>query len=68
MNTEGLSADYVYPLTGIYIETGRYNKIPRDNILCKNCSPKKIEDEVHFLLTCPKYTPMGENWLKDINS
>ena len=51
----------------LHIETGRYNKIPRDNRLCKNFSPKKIEDEVHFLLKCPKYTPMRENWLKDIN-
>lgn len=37
----------------LMIETGRYNKIPRNDRLCKKCSENKIEDEIHFLLKCP---------------
>ena len=37
------------------IETGRYNKIPRDQRLCKNCILNKIEDENHLLFECHMY-------------
>jgi len=34
------------------IETGRYDKIPRDERLCSLCNCNKTEDETHFLLDC----------------
>lgn len=34
----------------LFIEKGRYLKIPREERLCKKC--KKLEDETHFLLYC----------------
>jgi len=34
------------------IETGRYNNIPRDQRICKNCTLNKIEDEYHLLFEC----------------
>ena len=37
------------------IETGRYNKIPRDQRFCKNCILNKIEDENHLLFECQMY-------------
>ena len=38
----------------LYIETGRYTNIPRNERLCKNCSANEIEDEAHFLIKCDK--------------
>ena len=32
------------------IETGRYEKIPRNERICSFCTSNKIEDENHFLL------------------
>ena len=37
------------------IETGRWNKIPRDQRMCKNCILNKIEDENHLLFECQMY-------------
>ena len=37
------------------IETGRWNKIPRDQRICKNCILNKIEDENHLLFECQMY-------------
>ena len=34
------------------IERGRYNKIPREERLCRTCNA--IEDEAHFILKCSK--------------
>ena len=41
------------------IETGRYNSkneylLPEQRI-CQNCQLNKVEDEIHFLVECPKY-------------
>ena len=36
------------------IEIGRYNRIPRENKLCKACV-NVIEDEMRFLCSCPSY-------------
>ena len=35
------------------IETGRYTKTTREERLCKLCS-LEIEDELHFITSCPK--------------
>ena len=37
------------------IETGRYNKISRCDRICPVCS-LDIEDEIHFLFDCAKYS------------
>ena len=36
------------------IGIGRYNRIPRDNRLCRACV-NVIEDEMHFHCSCPGY-------------
>ena len=33
----------------LFIETGRYTNIPRNERICKNCTNQEIEDETHFL-------------------
>ena len=48
----------------LIIETGRYENIPRAQRLCKSCNMKKIEDEFHFLLVCPKYRDQRKKYLK----
>ena len=32
------------------IKTGRYDNIPRDEMLCSLCDCNRIDDETHFLL------------------
>ena len=44
----------------LMIETGRHKKIEKHNRKCPFC-PQDIEDEVHFLTTCPSYYPIREN-------
>ena len=39
-----------------YIDTGRYDNIPRDERLCNLCDCNRIEDETHFLLDCPSFS------------
>jgi len=38
------------------IETGRWNNVEVTQRICKNCDQKVIEDEVHFVVQCPRYT------------
>ena len=38
------------------IEAGRWTNMERGNRLCKQCTENKIEDEIHFLFQCTKYT------------
>ena len=38
------------------IEKGRYNNINRENRLCTYCNKNVFENELHFLLVCPKYS------------
>ena len=43
------------------IEAGRYSTSAKNNNseatkrLCKNCNLSEVEDEIHALLSCPKY-------------
>ena len=46
----------------LMIEVGRHNKIPRDRRFCPFC-PDLIEDEKHFLFTCPTYTHLRRRFL-----
>ena len=46
------------------IETGRYNNTPHEQRLCNSCNMNKIEDELHFLLVCPKYRHLRCKYFK----
>ena len=47
------------------VETGRYRNIPREQRLCTSCNV--LEDEVHFLVECERYTESRTNLLNNIN-
>ena len=40
----------------LMIETGRYSQMPRVNRLCPTFGSNQIEDEIHLLFHCPKYS------------
>ena len=40
----------------LFIETGRYTNIPKNERICKNCTNQETEDETHFLTRCPKFS------------
>ena len=42
------------------IETGTYEKIPRNERICYFCTSNKIEDENHFLLDCKAYSQIRD--------
>lgn len=46
------------------IERGRYENTPRNERICKNCNLNMVENEYHFLLVCPKYRELRQNFLK----
>jgi hypothetical protein len=48
----------------LFIETGRYENIPREQRLCKSCNMKQIESEYHFLLVCPNYRDLRTKYFK----
>jgi hypothetical protein len=39
----------------LHIESGRYNKTPREQRLCEYCDTNEIEDEYHLTLSCKYY-------------
>ena len=47
-------------------KTGRYDNIPRDGRVCNVCNCKTIEDEIHFLLDCPKYSSLRDMFFSKI--
>ena len=50
------------------IETGRWNKIPRDQRVCKKCILNKIEDENHLLFECQMYGTERKEFYDTIKS
>ncbi len=44
----------------LQIEVGRYKNIPREKRMCTLCNSQNIEDECHFLLTCPLYSTLRD--------
>ena len=42
------------------IETGTYEKIPRNERICSFCTSSKIEVENHFLLDCKAYSQIRD--------
>ena len=50
------------------IETGRYEKIPRDERICYFCTGNKIEDENHFLLDCKAYSQIRDTFFSKLET
>lgn len=42
------------------VESGRYVGLSRTLRICMNCALNVVEDEIHFLLNCPKITTIRE--------
>ena len=49
------------------IETGRYDKISRCDRFCPVCG-LNIEDEIHFLFDCPKYSSVRDDVFNKIDN
>lgn len=52
----------------LYVEKGRYLNIPLEDRLCRCCNSSEIEDELHFLLSCPAYDQARINFIHKINN
>ena len=48
------------------IETGRYDNISRCNKICPVCG-LSVEDEIHFLFDCPKYSSIRDDFFNKID-
>ena len=46
------------------IERGRYANVDRDDRICLLCNSNQIENEYHFLFTCPFYRDLRKTYLK----
>ena len=45
------------------IEKERHHRMFREDRFCKQCDVGCVEDELHFLLVCPKYKDLREQYL-----
>ena len=45
------------------MEQGRYSNIPRSERKCNICGNNDIEDEFHFVLICPTYRDLREQYI-----
>ena len=50
-----LLAQFRLGILPLHIETGRYTNTPIDQKICKICDFGEIENEYHFIMTCPEY-------------
>ena len=50
----------------VMIETGRYSQILRANRFSRTCGCNQIEDEIHLLFHCPKYSIFRDRFYKKI--
>ena len=50
-----LLAQFRLGILPLHIETGRYTNTPIDQRICKICDFGEIENEYHFIMTCPEY-------------
>ena len=42
------------------VETGRFTGIKRDDRVCPICDSNNVEDELHFIFICPKFSDLRE--------
>ena len=47
----------------LFIETGRYTGVPRDERKCVYCELNDIEDEYHFVLRSPNYQILRNQYI-----
>ena len=54
----------------LMVELGRYNQISKDSRLelCQVCGSNQIEDEIHFLFHCSKYSIIRDNFHNKIQT
>ena len=54
----------------LQIELGRYTrpKTPAENRICRCCEDNVVEDEIHFLLTCKRYSDIRSEMLDTAQS
>ena len=45
----------------LLIEYGQYQKIPREERICKHCDSGSVENEFHFAFECQKYNNLRDN-------
>ena len=48
------------------IEVGRHHNVPRENRLCSSCNMGVIEDELHFVLHCTRYSSLRKSLFDSI--
>lgn len=48
----------------LFIESGRYQNLQREQRVCQSCNMNKVEDEFHFLLVCPHYRDLRQKNFK----
>jgi hypothetical protein len=48
----------------LFIETGRYTGIVRNERKCILCNLNVLEDEFHFVLQCTKYNDLSKKYIK----
>jgi superfamily II helicase len=51
----------------LFIETGRYTNISKNERICKNCTNQEIEHETHFLTRCPKLSGESDDLFNSIS-
>ena len=55
---------YRLPAHSLSIETGGYHHIERNNRMCSLCNMNILGDEYHFVLVCPLYSTIRDNYIK----
>ena len=48
----------------LLIEKGRYSNTERSHRKCEKCDTNDIEDEFHFVLSCPLYSDLRKKYIK----
>ena len=52
------------------IETGRHSKpkVPVNERICTKCNMDQVQDEIHFVLKCPKFDTCRQALLDELNT
>ncbi len=62
-----LLAQFRLGILPLNIEIGRYSNMPVNERLCKLCNTNNVENEYHFLLTCPVYKEIRQKLFNNIS-
>lgn len=54
-STRSLFAQFRHGILPLRIETGRFRHLKVEERICELCQLSLVEDELHFLCTCPRY-------------